>query len=304
MNVVGVIVYYNPVGDVYLRLSSILEQVDKLILFSNGTNTQLRLALNELDGGALRNKYIFHDVGGNDGISAGLNFARSYAIANKYSYLATFDQDSIIGPGFIENMCSLFEQDDNKDIAILSPVYKDINSGEESSFPVKNGQLISRKKLSTYQSLVDVFCTITSGSACRVSALDVSGPFRDDYFIDYVDNEYCLRLWRSGYRVCVVPWVCMQHALGERKKINKIITVTPTNYSPLRKYYMTRNRLNVYFKYVFTFPLFVAYDISALCVDFFRIMFYERNRKLKLKAFFAGIFDAITCRLGKTNRRF
>lgn len=296
--VLGVIVYYNPEGDFLSRLKSILNQVDELILFDNGDEININIALQQLD----CSKVVYHSENENKGIAFALNFARNHAIVHGFTFLATFDQDSIIKENFINELSFFLE--DNNNISIVSPIYKDINSGEESAFPVKNGNFISRKKLSKMKILVDVFCTITSGSLCRVTSLESIGEFRDDYFIDYVDNEYCLRALTKGFRVCVAPSVIMEHALGERKKIDKLITITPTNYSPLRKYYMTRNRINVYKHYFLKFPFFVLYDALAFIYDLARIVCFESNRVSKVKAVLFGIYDALTSKYGKSERVF
>lgn len=61
----------------------------------------------------------------------------------------------------------------------------------------------SEEVFSDNEGIKDAMCIITSGALCRTSIFDEVGYFLNEYFIDYVDNEFCLRLLISGYRVCV-----------------------------------------------------------------------------------------------------
>jgi rhamnosyltransferase len=47
----------------------------------------------------------------------------------------------------------------------------------------------------------DMESVITSGSLLSLAAYTAIGPFREDFFIDHVDTEYCLRARLKHYRV-------------------------------------------------------------------------------------------------------
>lgn len=291
--ILAVIVYYHPEGNVLERFSSIFSQVDHVILYNNGDLGQINFIKDAISD----NRCTIIEDGLNHGIADALNYARDYAINEGYEFLVTFDQDSQIESGFIKRI----QRNLTADVGMIGPIYKDLNSGEESCFPVKYGPLVFRRRVSIDTNPVEVFCCITSGSICRTSVIKDVGPFRSDYFIDYVDNEYCLRIIKSGFKVLIDPHVCMYHALGNRTVVNGILKFTPTNYSAVRKYYMTRNRVDMYKNHFLHFPIFVAYDICAFLLDFFRVIAFESNKSVKVGSIRRGLIDGILGRMGKLN---
>ena len=68
------------------------------------------------------------------------------------------------------------------------------------------------------------------------------GAFREEFFIDSVDYDYCLRARSRGFRVIKLCRVGMIHSLGEAEQ-NDIgpLKVYTTNHNPMRRYYMFRN---------------------------------------------------------------
>lgn len=65
------------------------------------------------------------------------------------------------------------------------------------------------------------------------------GRMDDSLFIDFVDTEWCIRARSRGYRVVGIPWVKMQHELGE-EPIRALGRSYPMH-SPVRHYYLFRN---------------------------------------------------------------
>ncbi|MCV5902536.1 hypothetical protein OFN63_41200, partial [Escherichia coli] len=62
--------------------------------------------------------------------------------------------------------------------------------------------------------LVAVEFLATSGSLVDIAAFDRIGPFRDDYFIDAVDLEWCFRAWSRSYSCWIARAVAMEHTVG------------------------------------------------------------------------------------------
>ena len=138
---------------------------------------------------------------------------------------------------------------------------------------------------------------MTSGSLLRLAAYEKAGPFRDEFFIDFVDIEYCLRLHASGYRVIQAEQACLEHHVGTRIGPGGWLSVT--THSPLRKYYKTRNRLRVWQEYGRLFPGYVWRDRSRFLLEFIRLLLFEPEKKAKLGMMWRGIHDYRRGRFGK-----
>jgi rhamnosyltransferase len=122
------------------------------------------------------------------------------------------------------------------------------------------------------------------------------GPFRDDFFIDFVDNEYCLRLRREGYRVLRANRAILEHAVGDITRYGPIIA---TNHSPLRRYYKTRNRFVVFREYLSTFPGHCLFDLVRLTKEIGSIILFEDEKWAKLRMMWRGWRDCQSGKMGK-----
>lgn len=294
MKIIAVVVFYNPEGDFFNRCLSISSQVDRLIIYDNSVDKTIidnnRETVSSID------NISYYSEGVNNGIGRALNYAVIEARNNGFDFLITFDQDTLIENDYVEKMIRSFSSENN--IGVIGPIYKDINANRECRFPVKKGFFVLRKTLSDKNNIQDVMSIITSGSLYPVSIFSKVGLFEDDYFIDYIDNEFCLRLLQSGYRVCVDPTVVINHALGNRTISKAIVRFSPTNYPFYRKYYITRNRLFIYKRYFLKFPSFILYDLAAFTLDFVRVFLFEKDKKNKIMAYYKGIKDFLNNKKG------
>ena len=78
---------------------------------------------------------------------------------------------------------------------------------------------------------------ITSGTLTSLKAFANLGPFRADFFIDFVDSEYCLRARKAGYRILVSPHARIRHRVGSKRRVALLgVGVSPMHHGALRKY--------------------------------------------------------------------
>jgi GT2 family glycosyltransferase len=82
----------------------------------------------------------------------------------------------------------------------------------------------------------------TSGSMVRREMVEKIGLPRSDFFMDFVDFEYCLRARSHGYRIAVVTGVRLAHEVGHARQVRLpgFSGLWP-NHAPWREYYITRN---------------------------------------------------------------
>jgi len=288
-NVCAIIVTYNPNQDLIVNVEMLLPQVNQLVIIDNASNSKNQVYLDKIK---VQQKVtvIYNDD--NLGIASALNQGVGFALEIGSEWIATFDQDSMTEPGYIELMLSKLEScPGNIDkIALLTPTI--IEMGDQDRFQhTKNDDLCRVIK-----------SAITSGALVRAEVFSKVGYFRADYFIDYVDYEFCFRLRRFGYTIIQLGGVHLLHHLGKTKN-HKLFnnSYTATHHSPLRRYTIARNRIITYKLYVRQEPVWVAYDAISWIKEIVKILFWEDEKRLKLLRNFQGIWDGL---YGRPVRRY
>ena len=104
-------------------------------------------------------------------------------------------------------------------------------------------------KSSRYQNPLysEVYSVITSGSLMPIAVYNEVGAFRDDYFIDFVDIEYCFRVLSNGYYVYISRDPLITHKIGDgtTHSMLKIANTGTSDHSATRRYYMARNLVSM-----------------------------------------------------------
>lgn len=65
-----------------------------------------------------------------------------------------------------------------------------------------------------------------SGSLLRLAAFEQLGDFRDDFFIDQVDNEFCLCARRNGLRVVQRRDTILLHRMGIDRRLRSAVCLS------------------------------------------------------------------------------
>jgi rhamnosyltransferase len=146
----------------------------------------------------------------------------------------------------------------------------------------------------------EVESVITSGSLIPLAAHAAVGPFRDEFFIDYVDSEYCFRARARGYRVIRTTKPLMSHTIGAPTRHDLLgIARWTTNHSPDRRYYIARNDTVMLREYGgYPFGSWALKSLGRRLRTCKRIMLYERSKARKIAAVSAGWWDGVRGRMG------
>ena len=83
------------------------------------------------------------------------------------------------------------------------------------------------------------------------------GGFRDDFFIDHVDDEFCLRVRRAGGRVWRLNKSLIEHRIGDPSRSRWAL-----NHPPLRWFYMVRNHIWTIRMHFLFDPVWALYTIA------------------------------------------
>lgn len=283
----GVVVLYNPNDNVIENIKSYISYIERLYVIDNSENANKKL-VNQIQ--ELSNKIKYINNGENKGIAYALNLGVKLAIQNGADWLLTMDQDSYFEEGEIFNLINTLKSIGNNKVGILSPYH------------------LTRDKISSYKKenkIIEVLTVMTSGNLLNLKAVQEVGLFEEKYFIDYVDHEYCLRLQQFGYKVYVDLNSKIVHELGNLEFKNilwKKISITNHNY--LRRYYITRNRLDVIKRYSFKNFKFLAFSLKtlkAIIVEWVKIILFEDDKIRKSKMIVRAIKDFFNNKFGKYN---
>lgn len=277
--VAAVVILYNPNDSVYENIESYKDQVDILLIYDNSEVKNLALI------GRLINcsKVVYIDNKSNRGIAEVLNMAAEKAINLGYKFLLTMDQDSKAPRDLIRKLIGKFKESDK--VSIVSPLHSN-----KFNTHLKSNKNIEEKVMSV----------MTSGNLLSLNAYQVIGPFLEDFFIDYVDIEYCIRANFLNYQVIRINDIVLLH--NEANLTNKKIlsrVYYPSNNFPTRFYYKTRNLLYLrsIYKKKFSYPLKMEYD--AYLRNVVKMLLFEKEKVKKTRMILFGILDYVRGIKGK-----
>lgn len=278
-------VVYNPDLALEQNIRALLNEVARLIVVDNCSEPPVQSTIAAL-AAACNFEVIWNKE--NIGLAAGLNTGIRCALANEqHQWIATFDQDSRVFPGFSTVMLAAQAACPFRDkVAAISP--RHILSSEPVEIACQYGPQFREMPV-----------VLQSGSFFSSSAFKDVGMFDESFFIDYVDFEFCLRLRKSGFRIIEASHAPVNHRVGMPTRHKFLgITCTVFNHSPLRRYYAARNRLRVYRRYALSDPRWICHDIWSWFKEIVKLLLFESNRWEKLAFATRGVWDAIRGRGG------
>lgn len=267
---------YNPcIERLKSNISSIAEQVDKVVVVDNGSKNKQEIE------SILKNykNVVFIDNKSNRGIAYAMNRIGNYAFENSYNWFITLDQDSICP----KDMLDLYQRNTDEKIAIVVPNV------------VLNKHFISEFlhiKSKTKENLEPhcVLYGISSGQMIRTSVWKKMEGFWNYLFIDYVDQEFCFHVTREGYKIIRIPTVKLDHEPGIALKVLGIPTAKQ---SAMREYYWSRNSRLIYWLYKEQYKNAIGRPPIVLTLKRIANSILVRESVIdKLKAIFYGIIDA------------
>jgi rhamnosyltransferase len=268
-NVAGIVVLYNPDSVVFDNINTYSSQVDTLFIYDNSEIiNENSLKISQIP----QIKYISYKD--NKGIAFGLNCCIKNALREGVDYALTMDQDSKATPGMVVKLFEIMEMD--KDIVIASPVHTN-KFNTQISYEGRYTGLMYAK---------------TSGNLVDLKKFKILGNFKNDYFIDYVDIEYGLRINKNNLKIVQVNDAILIHSEADltRKRILWFY-VYPMNNAPVRIYYKMRNLLYLKDEYKAIYPDFIKNEISYFVKLVVKFLFFEHNKVPKLKMLIRGYMD-------------
>jgi rhamnosyltransferase len=281
-HVCAVFVTYHPDKDFPSRVTAVKQQVAFIVIVDNGSDPTAIDMLRCVSTGSNVHLILNHD---NLGIATALNQGVRYARSRGYSWALTFDQDTEADDKMVLTLLGVYAAfDKSEKIAVLGSRYRTGNGG--------NPPLNEKDDRYAWVEKKDV---ITSGSLVSIAAFDVIGPFRDRFFIDHVDTEYCLRARSKGFKVIMTRIPVMRHVIGASSTHLLLWKRTgTTNHSPLRRYYNTRNLFVLVREYLFREPNWTFCTLYSWAKSIVLVCLFERERLTKLKSMACGVLHGLS----------
>lgn len=285
MNYAGTVILYNPDKiEVLKNIDTYIKYVDKLYLIDNSSNDNTELFRNVDD----KIEYIWN--GDNLGIAEALNIAAKKALQNNFQWLLTMDQDSSFNGETLLYLENYIEKNykQNSKLAIVSPFHETVLS--DGNYP--NPEIIDKPII-----------VMTSGNLINLEAYKNINGFKEWYFIDCVDFDYCLNLIRNGYEIHQVNKAILHHELGDTvKKTLFGKTYFCDNHNYIRRYYIVRNRHYIYDEYKKDFPDYCNAEIRCTKAEVKRILLFEKGKVKKLWYMYKGYRDYKKKLVGRIDR--
>jgi rhamnosyltransferase len=231
----------------------------------------------------------------NLGVARGLNLGVEQARASAFGWILLLDQDSDLHDGMLRSLIEVrAAYPEPRRVAVIGAGF-----GEETDPACEPGALEPGAPLPA-AGWEEVESVITSGSLIPLAVHAAVGPFRDEFFIDYVDSEYCFRARAKGYRVIRTTQPLMSHTIGAPTRHTVFgVSKWTTNHSPDRRYYIARNDTVMLREYGgYKFGSWALKSLGRRLRTCKRILLYERSKARKIAAVSAGWWDGVRGRLG------
>lgn len=289
VKICAIIVTYN-IGKVFLEnFNATKAQVDEVIIIDNNSTSPTKAMLSNLENQAK----IIH-LKANKGLAYAQNIGIEFVINNNYKWALFLDHDSKIAPNMVYNLLESYNKFQDPAIRLLAPNIVEQNIEHQTKyFQLINPYKFVRKSL-TNEEYINPLFVINSGSLIYVDTFREIGFFREDFFIDYIDIEFCLRLHKAGMKILLAKKAEIYHKLGDKTLHHflgkKVIT---TNHNSLRRYYIFRNRSYLWRRYFTKMPAYIVFDLTASINDIVKIILFEKQKLTKLKNIIKGLSDSI-----------
>lgn len=284
----AIIPTYHPDEGFEQRLRRIRPQVDRLYLVDDGSPADVRTWLREI---AAHLDTVLLEQPANLGVAAAFNRGCAAAQQAGCRLALLLDQDSIVGPDLVERMRAICPRLEEIDAAVLAANYTDAT-----------GRTVYRVPGS--ETIGPVTIAISSGSLVSLPIWQAVSGFDESLFIDEVDHDYCLRVQRHGHRVLATREPLMRHEVGsQRRYLIPGRGFSMSHHSPLRRYYMTRNRAIMVRRYLTSNPRWVGGMVLRSVAEMALVPILEPDGWAKARAITLGLMHGLTGRTGRLEPR-
>lgn len=308
------VVAWQPGQALLTLLHLLLEQLEQVVLVDNGGAAALLAnALSAMPGEpglshAQRARLQLLSPGRNLGVAAAHNLGLQHLFAQGCRQVVLFDQDSLPAADMLQRLVEAQQGllAAGLTVAAVGPRHHAAQDGEPAPFVrLARGRVQLVQRADAELSLAACRCDflITSGCLIDKAVVERVGLLDESLFIDNVDIEWCYRAAARGLHCYGVLDAGMRHALGDRRQRLPLLHHEIVIHSPVRIYYMMRNRWRLYAMAHVPLAWKLA-DIPRMLAKqlIFSLLITPRGRYLR--AGVAGLVDGLLGRGGPARRNF
>ena len=285
--VCAVVVAYFPDEGFVARLQAVLPQVARVVVVDNTPRESAAPGLAGVLKGLAKVQLISNQS--NLGIAAALNQGLNHALDAGFKWALTLDQDTQCFPDMVDTLLAVSKACAPAP-AVIGGNYLDPRNKHPEAEVAEPGAFLAQKTVITSGCLVDVHVALAIGG------------FREDYFIDQVDHEFCLRARAHGHQVVISRKPVMIHSVGESGGVRLPLLGVLPNHPPVRKYYIARNTVVTVMAYWRREPGWCLRRLARLLLGLGGMAFLEKQGLTKVRAFAGGVADGLRGRMGPCTR--
>jgi rhamnosyltransferase len=295
----AITVTYRPDFDLLAAQQASLGGIRSIIV-DNGSDTAAVDALRVLVAASPNAELV--PLPSNVGLAAGLNAGIDVARRKGATSVLLLDQDSTFGvdlPVSILDALNL-AQATSGCLACVGPALIDVATGMPHGFHyIADGWRWAQSSPSSMSRAPFPVDNLNgSGTIMSMKLIHAVGRLDDGLFIDHIDTDWAFRVKAAGYAMFGIPWVHMDHRMGERGRRVWMLgwRVWPER-SPRRHYYLFRNTI-VLMRRGYVPVVWKAWALMKLMVTVAMATF-ESRRAEHWRMMRAGWSDARSGRMGE-----
>jgi rhamnosyltransferase len=288
--VVAIVATHNPSTLLIENIAKLLEQTHQVVVIDDASTSASSLGVLE----ELRHdRLTVLRLDANGGIARSLNYGVNFAADLQAEFVLTMDQDTLVPDGYVSRVASYIQYAEKAGLQVGL-----------ATAGVMNGR--TRNPRRTVQGLDVGIDVMQSGCVYRLSTLLAIGKFREDFIIDGVDTEYCLRLRRAGLRNIWVPDTNLEHSVGETQVarfLGRPVSILgrelrTSHHANFRRYYMIRNRIVLYRDFATRDIEWLRHALPRQLRDNIFAVLFEPGRRQRMRALLMGCVDGLANRTG------
>jgi rhamnosyltransferase len=224
--------------------------------------------------GSLPDGVVYLPMNRNAGLAAALNAGLSHMPEAVHTVLF-LDQDSQMPTGMVAALLRHLRSD----VAVAAPAPWDLAEGR-----------FLDPRTAARPPVAEMDAVITSGMLVRRRALEAIGGFREDFFVDGVDQDVCLRLRSQGWKILQDSDVRLIHHLGNTRWHSVMgMRVRATHHPSQRLYNAARNSAIVSRENLRTHPRWALTNLCQLAYWLLTIVLFEPPRRERATLFLNGM---------------
>jgi rhamnosyltransferase len=223
--------------------------------------------------------------GRNLGLAGALNAGLEQLPADAEAVLF-LDQDSVLPPELVAGLLAHLE---DPSIGVVGPTPVDAETGGRYE-----------RGADRHAALDDRPSIITSGMVVRRACLEAVPRLREDFFVDCVDSDFCLRVRRSGSRVVRDAALVLPHSIGASRD-HRIgpLTVRVLHYPAWRHYWIARNGLVLTREFGAAERSFALTNALFMARWLLVTALFDRHRRASVPAVLQGLAHGLTGRFSR-----